>query len=70
MTTIETDDILYVTLIHHGRAYKTMRLTGVDSMGEIISNMRNEVPSLSGMATVDVRNTSRGWSTRNTLYFR
>ena len=70
MTTIETDDILYVTLIHHGRAYKTMRLTGVDSMGEIISSMRNEVPALSGMATVDVRNSSRGWSTRNTLYFR
>ena len=70
MTTIETDDILFVTLIHHGRAYKTFRLTGVDSMGDVITNMRNEVPSLSGMATVDVRNSSRGWSTRNTLYFR
>ena len=70
MATICTDDIIYVTLIHHGRAYKTMKLTGVDSMEDIVSNMRSEVPALTGMATVDVRNTSRGWSTRNTLYFR
>lgn len=67
MATISSDDILFVTIMQRGATRLSLRITGMDSFGDIVGRMRAIDPALSGMATIDVRNTSRGWSSRRAL---
>lgn len=66
----ESNDVLFITLINKGRIFLTKKLTGVASLSDVVNTMRSEIPSLAGLTTLDIRNTSRGWTRRQTLFLR
>jgi hypothetical protein len=47
----------------------SMQMSGVSTLPEIIRTIRSSVDSLSGMATLSLRNGSQGWSSTHRLLF-
>lgn len=69
MTTISTSDLIFATLSLHGSTVASMQMSGVSTLPEIIRTIRSSVSSLSGMATLSLRNGSQGWSSTHRLLF-
>ena len=67
MTTIAKSDLIFATLSLHGSTVASMQMSGVSTLPEIIRTIRSSVDSLSGMATLSLRNGSQGWSSTHRL---
>lgn len=67
MATISLTDVIFATLHIHGLSATTLRLEGVGSFAEILSALLKNAPGRRGMATVEIRNGSQGWSTRRNV---
>ncbi len=67
MRKIEITDVLYATILQHGRTICTARICGVTSMAEIVRYISNHMGSIMGMFTLNLRNGSQGWSTSSSL---
>lgn len=67
MRTIEITDVLYATIMQHGRTIYTARICGVTSMAEIVRFISHNMGSIMGMFTLNLRNGSQGWSTSSSL---
>lgn len=69
MTTIEKTDLIFATLSLKGSTVASMQLVGVSTLNEIIHAVRQSVSSVSGMATLSLRNGSRGGCSTHRLLF-
>lgn len=67
MGTINSSDIIYATLSQHGRQFATFRFSGLTSFAEIVRSVRRAVTSRRGMVTLNLRNSSQGWSHNRAL---
>lgn len=72
MAKISLTDIIYATLRLNGTIAATIRLNGVSSFAEILSRLLKALPSgvgrlRRGLASVEIRNGSQGWSTRRNV---
>lgn len=67
MAKISLDDIIFATISMRGKILARLRLDGISSYSEILSRLLKSVAGLRGMATVDIRNSSQGWTTRKSV---
>lgn len=64
MATILSSDVIFATIRQRGQILTTMRLSGITSLSEIVSSLHG---SVHGIATIDLRNGTQGWSRRHTV---
>lgn len=64
MATILSSDVIFATIRQRGQILTTMRLSGITSLSEIVSSLHG---SVRGIATIDLRNGTQGWSRRHTV---
>ena len=70
MANISPFDVIYLTVVQHGITCIRTTLTGIKSLADIVSRVRDINPRLCGLLSVDVRNTSEGWSSRHSVFIR
>lgn len=70
MSIINNSDTIFATLLNRGRIVAEATLTGVTSVGHVMSRLRQEAPDVMGLSTLNVRNTSQGWTAVQTVYLR
>lgn len=70
MRKIEYNDVMFATIMQHGRTIFNARICGVTSIGEIMRYISSEIGQLIGMFTLNLRNGSQGWSTTTNLRFQ
>lgn len=64
MATILSSDIIFATIRQRGRILTTLRLSGITSLSEIVTALHGIAR---GIATIDLRNGTQGWSRRHTV---
>lgn len=62
MKTIKTTDTLFATIIHRGVTIISTRISGVDSISDVIKALRNSIGQVAGLVTLRLRNATEGWS--------
>lgn len=67
MATISLTDIIFATVTLRGRVLAQIRINGVSSYSEILSRVLGKLKGLRGLITVDLRNSSQGWTARRSL---
>lgn len=68
MAKISLTDVIHATLRLRGMSLATINVSGVSSFSEILSRlMAAATGAMRGLATVELRNTSQGWSTRRNV---
>lgn len=70
MAKISPLDVLYITIMQHGTTCLNTCVTGIKSLSDIISHARRSVPGLNGMTTLSVRNSTEGWTARQSVFIR
>lgn len=70
MTTLSTTDVVVATAIKSGSVIATVRLTGMSSLSDIMSEMRRRMGAVIGMISLNLRNVTQGWSERRSLFLR
>lgn len=65
MGTIHASDVIFATLIQHGRQIGSFRLSGISSLSEIIDNVRSNAARVPGIVTLQLRNGTQGWTHRH-----
>jgi hypothetical protein len=48
----------------------SLKLSGITSMSHLLEYVHNYASTLKGMATLFVRNSSQGWTSKQALYVR
>lgn len=70
MATISTTDILYATVSQRGTTVATLTLSGVSSLSEIISRIKEVVKGTLGLFTLNLRNSSQGWREQRNILLK
>ncbi len=65
MGTIHSSDVIFATLIQHGRQIGSYRLSGISSLSDIINDVRNRAARVTGIVTLQLRNGTQGWTHRH-----
>ncbi len=65
MGTINTSDIIFATVIQHGKQIASFRFIGISSIADIIKGIRGAFASMPGLVTLQLRNGTQGWSHRH-----
>jgi hypothetical protein len=61
-TTINTDDILFATVISHGSTIASLRFSGASSYNDVVKHVKNSLNNTLGLITINLRNRSQGWT--------
>ncbi|MDE6101130.1 MAG: hypothetical protein K2L46_07345 [Paramuribaculum sp.] len=67
MATISLNDVIFATLSLRGKICASIRTDGVTSYAEILSLLLRKSGISRGLATVDLRNSSQGWTARRSV---
>ena len=67
MATISFSDEIFASITLRGNLLARVRLNGVGSYSEILASLLKAAGRVHGLATVDVRNSSQGWSARRSV---
>ena len=70
MSQITPLDQLFITVTQNGISRLFTELSGVTSLCDIVSYIRSQVPELNGLAIINIRNRSEGWSARHSALIR
>lgn len=70
MSKINSTDILFATLTKNGMVMANMMLSGLNSVAEVVHALRMRNAIASGMARLNIRNTTQGWTSSASLYLR
>jgi hypothetical protein len=70
MATIQSDDVVFATLTQRGSTLASLKLSGITSMTHLLEYVHRYAGTLRGMATLVVRNSSQGWTSKQALYMR
>lgn len=70
MSKISPLDTLFITVSQRGTSRLMTRLTGITSFCDIVAYMRHQLPDLTGMTTIAVRNSTEGWSATRSVVVR
>jgi len=69
MGTINTSDIIFATLTRGRSTILRRTITGIESLSDIVRQIRPSETEGYGLYTLDVRNTTKGWTYRRPLTF-
>lgn len=64
MAEIKSTDIIFATVRQFGQITASLRCSGVTSFSDILSELSGRV---SGLATIQLRNSTRGWNSSRTV---
>ena len=67
MATINCTDIIYATVKMRGRTLASLSINGVTSFKEVVREVRASIGSVAGLATMQLRNSSQGWTQSSAL---
>ncbi len=67
MGTLNVNDKIFATVSYAGRTLLNTSFTGVTSMTEILSLIRNALSGFIGYVNLRLRNSSQGWSQQRGL---
>lgn len=67
MQTIDYTDVVFATIIQRGRTLYSARISGMSSVAEVMKYLHSAVGKVAGMVTLNLRNSSQGWSTQTYL---
>lgn len=70
MTKLNPIDILNVTVANKGVSHIFTQITGITSLCDIVNRMKVAIPGLTGLTTIDIRNTTEGWTSRRSVFLR
>lgn len=70
MSKITPQDLLYITVIFKGSACFKSEITGINSFHDIVNHVKPSLGAYSGLATIDVRNSTEGWTARQSIFLR
>lgn len=63
MKQINSSDTLFITITHLGSTVANKRISGVNSLADVITSVRGDLQGLRGMMSINMRNFSQGWNT-------
>lgn len=69
MAKIDYTDILFVSVSQQGRSLAQMTISGIRSVKELMQRLRQTLHQYSGLLTVQLRNSTQGWSRENQILF-
>ena len=64
MFNVLSSDIIFATVRQRGRLLANLRISGVTSVNDILGRLSGKI---SGLATIDLRNSTQGWQRRHTV---
>lgn len=67
MRKIEYNDVMFATILQHGRTLYTARICGMTSMADIVRYISTNFGTILGMFTLNLRNGSQGWTSTTNL---
>ncbi len=67
MATISSTDTIFATVKQRGSMVANIRISGVETMAHIMREVRTQLGAVSGLLTIDLRNQSQGWNTRQSI---
>lgn len=67
MATISSTDTIFATVKQRGSMIANLRLSGVESMAHVMREVRSHLGTVSGLLTIDLRNQSQGWMSRQSV---
>lgn len=67
MATINSSDILFASIVRQGSTLLSLRLSGITSLAQLLSQIRRHLTDTAGLVTLKVRNGSQGWTHRQPL---
>lgn len=68
MTNITSSDLIWATATYNGRTIACFSDTGYTSMADVIRAVRSALGALAGIVELSVRNASKGWRSRRTVF--
>lgn len=68
MARISPDDNLFATVISRGREVFSFQGKGISGFPDLLEKLRDHTPGCGGMVTINVRNSSQGWSHSQAIY--
>lgn len=69
MTKIDFSDIIFVTVMQQGRSLTQLTFSGIRSIKELMQRLRQSLHQYNGLLTVQLRNSTQGWSRENQMLF-
>lgn len=70
MAQILSSDRLFATAYCRGAEVFRFAGSGISSVSDLITIMRDRAPRSDGMVTLNIRNSSQGWSHSRAVYLR
>lgn len=67
MSTISLTDEIFATVTLRGATLARVRINGVGSYSELLARLLSTIQGIRGMLTLDLRNSSQGWTVRRSL---
>ena len=67
MATINFSDVIYATIMQRGCVVASVKLSGMTSFAAVLKSLKGAVKGSLGMVTLNLRNSSQGWSSRQAL---
>lgn len=68
MEKISINDIIFATATVRGTIAASLKLSGLKSMADVITAIKNEIGIAGGLMTITLRNMSQGWSKSKAIY--
>ena len=62
MKTISSKDLLFATVSVAGKVIANLRVSGIDSVKQLLGYVRETVGRVRGVVTLRLRNATMGWS--------
>lgn len=69
MATITCTDTIFATVKLRGVTLASFTLRGMSSFSDVVRHVRSSVGDVAGLATLQLRNSSQGWSRSSALLF-
>lgn len=69
-TQLNSNDTIFATVISGGKTIVSLTLSGFTSMSDVIKLICNKLGEVSGLVTVELRNSTLGWLERRSLRLR
>lgn len=66
---INSTDIIYATLVQHGRQIAAYRLSGHTTMADLMRHLRSIAKGCMGLVNITLRNSTQGWSQARSIMF-
>lgn len=69
MATINCTDTIFATVKLRGITLASLTLNGMTSFSDVVREVRTSIGNVAGLATLQLRNLTQGWSRNSALLF-